>query len=123
MVEAVPACRVVGVHRHVRVTLVGRDVGAWNGFSERVTAADLFRLADWLEQSADGVASTVELGRERLRLEHRGEGSLVVELRGELRPWYWEEPAEVVHFELQVEPADFREAARELRAELETWLD
>jgi hypothetical protein len=85
----------------------------------------LRRLADWLEEAADGTTSTVLLGPadERLRLEHRGSGSLVVELRGELRPWYWEEPAESVQFELQVEPGELREAARELHKELKAWLE
>jgi hypothetical protein len=111
------------VHRHVRVTAVGREVGAYNDFSGRVTALDLSRLADWLEHAADGGTSTVELGpaEGHLRLEHRRGGSLVVELRGELRPWYWDEPAEVVQFRLQVEPEELRRGARELRAELEAW--
>jgi hypothetical protein len=116
--------RVVGVHRHVRVTLVGREVGAWNGYTEQLTATDVRRLADWLEEVADGAATSVEVGPADglLRLEHNGGGSLVAELRGELRPWYWEEPREVVQFTLQVEPEQLREAARHLGAELEEWL-
>jgi hypothetical protein len=117
--------RVVGVHRHVRVTVVGREVGAYNGFTERVTTADLFRLAEWLEDAAAGGMSTVELGTadEGVRLEHSGLGSLVAELRGELRPWYWDEPADVVQFKLEVEPEELRQGARDLRGELEAWLD
>jgi hypothetical protein len=120
-----PTDRVVGVHRHVRVTLVGREVGAYNGFTERVTTADLFRLAEWLEEAANGAMSTVDLGTadEGVRLEHRGHGSLVAELRGELRPWYWDAPADAVQFKLQVEPEELRQGARDLRGELETWLD
>ena len=45
----------------------------------------------------------------------------MAELRGELRPWYLAEPAEVVQFKLQVEPQELRRGARELRAELEAW--
>lgn len=117
------ADQVVGVHRHVVVTVVAREVGAYNGSTERIAAADLLRLSDWLEEAADGSVSTVELGTadEGVRLEHRGEGSLVAELRGELRPWYWEEQAEVVQFTLEVEPEELRQAARELRVELEGW--
>jgi hypothetical protein len=118
-----PTDRVVGVHRHVRVTVVGREVGAYNGFTEQVTAGQLLRVADWLEAAATGATSTVEIGTadEGVRLEHRGEGSLMAELRGELRPWYLAEPAEVVQFKLQVEPQELRRGARELRAELEAW--
>jgi hypothetical protein len=118
-----PTNRVVGVHRHVRVTVVGREVGAYNGFTERITAADLLRLAEWLAQAADGAMSTVELGAadEGIRLEHRGGGSLVAELRGELRPWYRDEAAQVVQFKLEVEPEELRRGAHELRAELEAW--
>jgi hypothetical protein len=80
-IEAVHPHRVVGVHRHVRVTLVGRDVGAWNGYTERLTAVDLRRLADWLEEAADGAASTLLLGRTgELREAAR-------ELRTELKAW------------------------------------
>ena len=115
--------RVVGVHRHVRITLVGREVGAYNGFTESVTSADLIRLAEWLEEAADGTTSTVELGRadEGVILGHQGQGSLLAELRGELRPWYWDEPAEVVQFKLQVEAEELRRGARDLRAEVEAW--
>ena len=115
--------RVVGEHRHVRITLVGREVGAYNGFTESVTPADLIRLAEWLEEAADGTTSTVELGRadEGVLLKHQGQGSLLAELRGELRPWHWDEPAEVVHFKLQVEAEELRRGARDLRAEVEAW--
>ena len=104
--------------------MVGPEVGAYNGFSERLVAADLRHLADWLEQTADQATGSVQLGPadEGIRLEHRGEGSLVVELRGELRPWYWEEPAEVVEFKLEVDAADLLQAALDLREELEAWL-
>ena len=115
--------RVVGVHRHVRITLVGREVGAYNGFTESVTSADLIRLAEWLDEAADGTTSTVELGTadEGVLLKHQGEGALLAELRGELRPWHLDEPAEVVHFELQVEPEELRRGARDLRAEVKAW--
>lgn len=115
--------QIVAVHQHVRVSVVGREVGAYNGITERIAAADLLRLSDWLEAAADGAISTVELGTasEGVRFEYRGEGSLVAELRGELRPWYWEEQAEVVQFKLEVEPQELRRGARELRTELERW--
>ena len=120
-----PTNRVAGVHRHVRVTLVGREVGAWNGYTERVTASDVRRLTDWLEEAAGGASTSIELGTadERLCLAQTGEGSLVIELRGELRPWYSEETPEVMQFGLQVEPAHLRDAARDLRAELQAWLE
>jgi len=97
----------------VRVTIVGREVGAYNRFSEHVTAAQLLRVSEW----------TVEIGAadEGVHLEQRGDGSLMVELRGELRRGYWDEPAEVIQFKLQVEPQELRRGARELRAELEGW--
>ena len=116
--------RVVSEHRHVVVSVVGREVGAYNGFTEGMGAVDLLRLSDWLDEAADGAMSTVELGTadEGVRLEHRGEGSLVAELRGELRPWHWEErQAEVVQFKLEVEPEELRRGAHELRDELERW--
>ena len=111
------------MHGHVRVTVVGCEVDAYNGFTECVTTAHLCRLAEWLEEAADGALSAVEFGtaEEGVRLEHKGHGFLVAELRGELRPWYWEEPADVVQFKLQVEPEELRQGARELRAELEAW--
>jgi hypothetical protein len=116
--------RAVGVHRHVRVTLVGREVGAWNGYTEVFTSADLSRLADALERAADGDAVDVELGTlaEQLRLIHTGQGSLVLELRGELRPWYREETKEVARFELEAEADELRQAARNLRSEVQEWL-
>jgi hypothetical protein len=115
---------VVGDHRHVVVTVVGREVGAYNGVTECIAAVDLLRLSEWLDEAADGALSTVELGTadEGVRLEHRGQGSLVAELRGELRPWYWEEQqTKVVQFELEVEPKELRRGADELRAELDRW--
>jgi hypothetical protein len=116
--------RIVGVHRHVRVTLVGREIGAWNGYTESLTAADLHRLADWLEQAADGDTVDVELGPpgERHRFTHAGHGSLVLELRGELRPWDWVEARDVVRFELEADPKELRRAGRDLRAELQAWV-
>jgi hypothetical protein len=117
--------RVVGVHRQVRITVVGTEVGAWNAFSESLTAADLRRLADWLEQAAFGDNDAVELGGgdERLRLTCAGSGSVVVELRGELRPWCSEESTGVARFELEVEPEALRKAARDLRTEVKAWLE
>jgi hypothetical protein len=116
---------VVSEHRHVVVSVVGREVGAYNGFTECIAAVDLLRLSDWLDGAADGATSTVELGtaNEGVRLEYRGDGSVVAELRGELRPWHWEErqQAEVVQFELEVEPEELRRGADELRSELEQW--
>ena len=102
---------------------MGREVGAYNGFTESVTSADLIRLAEWLEDAADGTTSTVELGTtdEGVLLKHQGAGSLLAELRGELRPWHWDEPAEVVEFKLKVEPEELRRGAHDLRAELEAW--
>ena len=116
-----PADRVVGVLRQVRVTVVSREVGAYNGFTEHITPAQLARVPEWLEETARGATGTLELGTpdEGARLEHQGEGLLVAELRGELRPWWWEEPAEVVYFELWVEAVELLRAARDLRAELE----
>lgn len=98
-------------------------MGAYNGFTESVTSADLIRLAEWLEEAADGTTSTVELGtaHEGVLLKHQGEGWLLAELRGELRPWHWDEQAEVVRFELQVEPEELRRGAHDLRAEVEGW--
>jgi len=115
--------RVVDVHRHVRITLVGGEVGAYNGFIESVTPADLIRLAEWLEEAADGTTSTIELGTadEGVLLKHQGEGSLRAELRGELRPWHWEESAEVAHFKMQVEAEELRRGAHDLRGEVEAW--
>jgi hypothetical protein len=117
--------RIVGVHRHVRVTLVGREIGAWNGFTESLTAADLARLADWLEQVTGDDGGAVDIGppSEGLCLRRVGEGSLAVELRGELRPWYWEEPSDVVRFELEAEPRELQQAGRRLRQELQAWLE
>lgn len=46
---------------------------------------------------------------------------MMAELRGDLRPWYWDEPAELIQFKLQVEPQELRRGASELRAELEAW--
>ena len=102
---------------------MAREVGAYNGFTESVTSADLIRLAEWLEEAADGTTSTVELGTadEGVLLKHHGEGSVLAELRGELRPWHWDEPAEVVEFKLQVEPEELRQGAHDVRAEVEAW--
>ena len=102
---------------------MGREVGAYNGFTESVTSADLIRLAEWLEEAPAGTTSTVELGTaaEGVLLKHQGEGALLAELRGELRPWHLDEPAEVVQFKLQVEPEELRRGARDLRAEVKAW--
>ena len=100
---------------------MGREVGSYNGFTESFASADLIRLAEWLEAAADGTTSTVELGTadEGVLLKHQGGGSLLAELRGELRPLHWDEPADVVEFKLQVEPEELRRGARDLRAEVE----
>ena len=103
------------------MTLVAHEIGAWNGFTELFTLADLRRLADALERAADGDAVDVKLGppAEQLRLRHTGHGSLVLELRGDLRPWYWEETNEVARFELEADADELRQAARHLRLEMQ----
>ena len=115
----------VSEHRHVVVSVVGREVVPITDSPSAIAAVDLLRLSDGLDAAADGATSTVELGtaNEGVPLEHRGDGSLVAELRGELRPWHWEEgrQAEVVQFELEVEPEELRRGADELRDELEQW--